>query len=100
MIFTIPADLTSGNGFFDWLFHNADVSLFGNVGIMMIVLIAVIFGILMIFNANRFTVIGFIASLLIGLGYFGYTIVGWIAPLGALIAGLLLGIAVISILRI
>lgn len=93
----IPIDLTNINSFFDWLFHVGDVTLLGGVGLMMIVLLVLVFGLLMFFNATKFTAFGFLASLLLGFGYFGYSIVGWIAPVGAMIAGLLLGLAFIKI---
>jgi len=97
---TIPIDQTNINSFFDWMFHTADITLFGAVGVMMIVLLIGVFGILMFFNANKFTIFGFMATVLLAFGYFGYTIVGWIAPVGALIAGLLLGIAFIKMVGI
>jgi hypothetical protein len=95
---TIPLDHTSINSFFDWIFHTADITLFGSVGVMLIVLLIMFFTILTFVNANKFTIFGFMASILLAFGYFGYTIVGWIAPLGALLAGLLLGLAFIKMI--
>jgi hypothetical protein len=97
---TIPLDMTNINSFFDWIFHSLDVDLFGAVGIMMLILILIVFAILMFFNANKFTVFGFMATLLLAMGWFGYTIVGWIAPVAAIIAGLLLGVAIIKMVGI
>jgi hypothetical protein len=95
---SIPVDLTDTNSIFDWMFHSLDTNLFGAVGIMMLLLIIIVFAILMFFNANKFTMFGFMASMLFAMGWFGYTIVGWIAPVGAILAGLLLGGAMIKII--
>lgn len=97
---TIPVDSTNINSFFDWLFHTADITLFGGVGLMMIIILMLVFSLLMFFNANKFTAFGFLASVLLAFGYFGYSIVGWVAPVGAMIAGLLLGIAFIKIVNL
>lgn len=97
---TIPIDMSSGNGVFDWLFHSADVYLFGSVGLMVFAILAGIMLLLMFFNANRFTVIGFMGSVMLALGIYGYTIVGWIAPVGAMIAGLLFAVAFIKVIGI
>lgn len=98
---TIPApDFTTFNGPIDWLFHSFDTQLFGHVGIMLGFLIITIFIILMLHNPNRFTAFGFLGSLLLALGIYGYTIVGWIAILGAMLIGLLMGIALIFTFRI
>lgn len=88
------------NSFFDWFFHSADIELFGNVGIMIIFIVLISFSLLMFFNANRFASLGFLAVTIIGLGYYGYTTVGWLAPLGALIGGLMLGLAIIKLIEL
>ena len=97
---TVPLDTTTYNGFFDWIFHTLDVNLFGAVGIMMLFLIILVFALLMYFNANKFVVFGFMASLLLAFGIYGYSIIGWIAPVGAMLAGLLLGLAFIKLIGI
>lgn len=97
---SFPIDFSTINSPIDWLFHSFDTQLFGHVGVMMLFLIAVMFVILMYFNPNRFTVFGFMTSLLLAMGFFGYTIVGWVAILGAMLAGLLLGTAFIILFRI
>lgn len=91
------ADLTNMNSFFDWILHTGDVTFFGYQGFMMVMMVAVLFGIMMLFNANRFTVFGFMGVSLFGIAILGYTIFGWIAILGILLAGLLLGLALIRI---
>ncbi len=94
---TAIVDFSSVNGFFDWIFNSFNVDLFGSVTITVLLLLFITFSILMFFNANKFTVFGFMCSLLMGFGFYGYSIVGWIAPLGAMLAGLLLGLAFIRI---
>jgi hypothetical protein len=97
---SVPVDYTNIESTLGWMFHSVDVDLFGSTGIMLLFLILIIFVLLMFFNANRFTTIGFMATLLIALGFFGYSIVGWIAPVGAILAGLVLGIIFIKIFQL
>lgn len=97
---TLPIDFTSIDSVLNWLFHTGDIVLFGNAGYMIVFLLIMIFALLMLFNANKFTAFGFMSSLLLAMGIYGYQIVGWIAPAGAMIAGLLLGIAFIKVFSI
>ena len=90
-------DPTNINSFFDWMFHSLDTQLFGHVGITLYFLLFLVVALVFFFNANKFTATGFVAVFLIGLGSYGYTIVGWIAPLGAMMGGLVLGLAMYSI---
>jgi hypothetical protein len=96
----IPLDATNANSWFDWVFHTLDVELFGAVGVMFFFILIGVFTILMLFNANKFTVLGFMGSLMLALGWYGYSIVGWIAPFGALIMGLLIGMAFIKMFQL
>lgn len=93
-------DFTSVASILDSLFSALDSTLFGNVGIMVVFLIAAVMLLLVLFNANRFTVIGFLASLLLAFGTYGYTTIGWIAPLGAIFMGLMLGIVFIKLFQL
>lgn len=95
-----PIDWSTFNGPLDWIFHSFDSQLFGAVGVMMIFLIVALFAALMFMNANKFTVFGFMGSLLLAMGYYGYSIIGWIAPLAAVLMGLILGIGFILAFRI
>jgi hypothetical protein len=90
-------DWSSINGFFDFFFHSFDTSVFGNTYLMIVFILGVFFLLLTFFNANRFTVIGFLSCVLMAFGFYGYGLVGWIAPIGAMLAGLALGLAFIRI---
>jgi hypothetical protein len=93
----VTMDFSSVNGFFDFVFHSFDTSVFGNTLFMILFLLIIVFALLTFFNANRFTTIGFISCLLMAFGFYGYGLIGWIAPLGAMLAGLALGLAFIKI---
>lgn len=95
-----PVDFTSANGIFDWFFLGFLNQFLGNMGIVVCLIIAVAFMFLMFFNANRFTVFGFMISLMLAFGLYGYTIVGWIAPFAAMLAGLVFAMALIRVIGI
>lgn len=92
-------DFTSLASIIEYMFGTLDTTIFGSVNIMIIAIFLVVFLLLMLFSANRFTIGGFVASLLLALGYYGYTSFGWIAPLGLLIAGAILFMAIIAIFK-
>jgi hypothetical protein len=85
--------MTSLVSVFSFLWGQLDTFLFGNIGIMVSFLCMFVFGILMFFNATRFTAMGFFVSLLLAFGLYGYTVIGWIAVLGGLVAGVVLYVA-------
>lgn len=90
-------DFTNLGSIIDLLFSSFDTSIFGSVTVMVLFIIFIVFALLMFFSANRFTVGGFMASFMLALGYYGYTAIGYIAPLGLLIAGAIMFIALMRI---
>jgi len=92
--------LDTMNGFFDFFLHGLDQYLFGNIALAGVVILASIFLLLTLFNANKFTALGFLSCAFLAMGIYGYAFFGWIAPLGALLAGLMLGIAFVKVLRL
>ena len=94
----MSAPISSINALFDWVMTSLDTNLFGAVGIACLMFLAIIFGLLVFMNANRFALFGFMSVTLLAFGVYGYTFFGWIAPLGALLAGLLLGLAIIRLI--
>jgi len=93
-------DLTTINGFFDFFLHGLDQYLFGSIALSVILILLFIFLLLTFFNANKFTAFGFMSCGFLAMGIYGYSFFGWIAPLGAILAGLLLGLAFVRILNL
>lgn len=95
---TIPINFLDINSVFGWILGSLDTNLFGMIGMSALFILAIVFALLVFINANRFALIGFMSTTLFALGVFGYTFFGWIGALGALLAGLLLGMAIVKIL--
>jgi hypothetical protein len=86
----VAGNLTSVGGFVETIFSSLEQGVFGSTALMFLFLLIVASIFLFRMGMSRFAVMGFGMVLLLGLATYGYTYIGWLAGLVALLLGVLL----------
>ena len=94
------SDVTQLGGFLDWIFNTFKNDFFGSQPMMVFFVITAMLVLLVIMNASKFVFVGFFASCLIGLGYFGFMYMAWIPIFAWVIIGLSIGLIVLATIRL
>ena len=91
------ADVTQINGLFDYVFDFIGQDLFGSIGLFMLFLIAVFVVMAFVMGAGKIFVVAMGGVLFIGLTTFGFVYIGWLAGLGFVLAGIILGYIILRL---